>query len=529
MQDRQKELLQSHVERLRKANDDLKGRLTSLNKENADILKSLTRSDALLNALPAGLVLIQDGRVLRTNDSILQYLSCKPEDIIGIDFTDLIHPDERGQIAKIHKMWESGRMSPDQYEARLAPSSGTPVFYEIRCRRIRFQNRTAFLLTATRIKERLEQEKQKVKKEKTDALRTMAIGVKDRFRPFAENILETIMECRMLDHSGSKRLEGIFKKLEETSVKALKTAEELDIIAGSRKEKQPPVIFNLNEAVKAAVQSTEKKCMELAEAKGINITLKSYMRSASLIEGDLKNITKAISRIITNAMEAMPEGGDVYITTEDNNGDSHVYVQDNGKGIPDMFKERVFDPFFSTKKGSTGLGLSISRSIIEKHRGDIEFTSIEGEGAIFHIRLPVTGQKPVSKSKSLRKKITDARIMIIQENDVAREVLSHTLKTRGCRIVKASNTAEVLVKLRNRHFDMLVVDEDALNMKKDALIKKARKISPGLPIALIASANAGSGIENHQGIQADLSITKPVDVNSTVKRISEILSAKKQI
>jgi CheY-like chemotaxis protein len=226
-------------------------------------------------------------------------------------------------------------------------------------------------------------------------------------------------------------------------------------------------------------------------------------------------------------MEAMPEGGDIYITTEDNNDDSHVYVQDSGKGIPDTFKDRIFDPFFTSKKGSLGLGLSMSCSIVEKHGGNIEFTSRDGEGAIFHIRLPIARQKPVSKTGGFRKKITDARIMIIQENDVAREILSHTLKTKGCRIIKAVNAIEGLVKLRNRPFDMLVVDDAALNMGRDIFIKKARKVVPGLPIALILDSKAKSEIDNNQGMKADLNIIKPIDINSALKQISAVLSVKK--
>jgi PAS domain S-box-containing protein len=527
MQGKQKELFQSHIERLRKENDDLKKKLASRKKENADILKSLTRSEALLNVMPAGLILIQDGKVLKANDSILESLSYKREDIIGVAFPDLIHADERDHITKIHKLWESGRMSPDQYDSRLVTSSGMSVFYEIRCRRIRFQNRTAFLLIATGIKERLEMAQEKTRNEKTDALTTMAAGVKDKFAPFTDIILEAVREYKAFDHSGNRRLEGIFNKLEDASIKALNVNNQLEIITGTGKGKQVLIPFNLNDAVKIAVQSADRTCRELAQTRGIKTALKTYPRSSSLIEGDPKGITDAVSHIITNALEAMPDGGDVYITTEDNNGDAHVYIQDNGTGIPDDFKERIFDPFFTTKEGAMGLGLSMSCSIIRRHGGDIEFTSQDGEGAIFHIRLPIAGQKPVLKAKGCRKKIADSQIMIIQENDVARELLSHLLKIKGCRMMKAVNASECLVKLKTRPFDMLIVDETALNMGTGIFLEKAGKVIPGLSIVLIAGTKPKSEIDRHYGHEADLIIKKPVDVNSAVKKISEVLLAKK--
>jgi len=527
MQDKQKELFKSRIERLREENDALKDKLASVKKENTDILKSLSRSETLLNSMPVGLILVQDSRVLRANNAILDYFGFRPEEIMGTEFTDLLHVDERDHTAKIHKIWESGRMSPDHYDARLVPSSGQSELFEIRCKRIRFQNRTAFLLIASGIKERQEQEKEKTQKEKTRALLTMAVGVKENLGPFADIILEAMRECMTLDHSGNKRLDRIYRKLEETSVKALNLNEALEIIAGTVKDKQAAALLSLNETVKSAVESMGMRCSKLAECQGVKIALKSYLRSSSLIEGDLKNITRAISLLIANAMEAMPDGGEIYITTEDNNGDSHVYVQDNGNGIPDTLKDRIFDPFFTTKKGAMGLGLNISSSIIKRHGGAIEFTSRDGEGATFHIRLPVSGQNSVSKVEGRRRKLTGARIMIIQDNDVAREILSHTLKAKGCRVLKALNASEGLVKLRNRPFDMLIVDDAVLSMERDVFIKKARKAVPGLSVALIGS-KAKSGIDCRQGIKPDLNIIKPVDVNSAVKQISEVLSVKKQ-
>ena len=525
MQDKQKALFQSRIERLKKENYELKEKLASRKKETAEILKSIMRSETLLNFMPAGLVLIQDGKVLRANNTVLGHLGYKHDDIIGLHFPDLIHADEREQITKIHKLWESGRMSPDQYEARLMTSSGMPVFYEIRCNRIRFQNRTAFLLIATGIKERLEREREKTKKEKGDALLTMAAGVKDKLGPFTDIILEATRECKTFSQPGNKRLEGIFKKLEDALTKALNVNEDLEIIAGTVKNRQDQIIFNLNEAVKAAVQSADRTCREWAEAGGIKLALKSYLRSSSLIEGDLKDITDAISHVIANAVEAMPDGGDIHITTEDNNGDAHIYIQDNGSGIPDRFKDRIFDPFFTAKKGAMGLGLSMSFSIVKRHGGDIDFTSRDGEGAIFHIRFPVAGQKTALKPKDRRKKITDSKILIIQENDVAREVLSHPLKIKGCRITKAVNAAEGLVKLKTRAFHMLIADEAALDMNMGIFINKARKTIPGLSIAIIIEAATGD--PHHSSHKADLIIKKPVDVSSAVKQISAVLLERK--
>ncbi|MBN1626650.1 MAG: PAS domain S-box protein [Deltaproteobacteria bacterium] len=526
MQDKQRELFQSRLKRLKQENDELKAKLISLRKDNAETLRSMARNETLLESMPAGLFLLQDRKILRANNTILANLGYRHEDIIGTDFLDLIHPDDREYVKKIHGLWESLRISPDQYEARIAASSGMPAYYEVRCRRIRFHNRTAFLLIATSIKERLKKEQETAKNERMDTITTMAAGVRDKLGPFLDIILEASGEFKAHGKLGNKRIEELFNRLENALSKALNVNDGLEIIAETGKAKQSPIIFSLNKAVDTAIQSAEGLCRELAGQRGIKLSLKSYPRSSSFIEGDIKGITNALFQLIRNAIEAMPDGGDIYITTEDNNGDAHVYIQDNGTGVRESYKERIFDPFFTTKKGAMGLGLSISSSIVKRHGGDIEFTSRDADGAIFHVRIPITGQKPATGIKNRRKKITNSKIMIIQENDIAREVLSHPLKIKGCRITKAVNAPEGLAKLKNMSFDMLIADDAALNMERDAFIRKARKTAPGISIALIVDAGEISGTDRRYGLEADLIINKPLDVNPNVKRILEILAEK---
>ena len=95
--------------------------------------------------------------------------------------------------------------------------------------------------------------------------------------------------------------------------------------------------------------------------------------------------------IIVNACHAIEEFGKITITTELINDRVQVSFQDTGKGIPKDIIKKVFDPFFTTKpigKG-TGIGLAITRSIIDRHHGDIKVTSVEGEGNLFRVSLPI--------------------------------------------------------------------------------------------------------------------------------------------
>jgi two-component system NtrC family sensor kinase len=100
--------------------------------------------------------------------------------------------------------------------------------------------------------------------------------------------------------------------------------------------------------------------------------------------------------LFVNAIQAMPEGGDLFVEVgRDPGGDDVVIkVRDTGNGIPKDILPNIFDPFFSTKgtKG-TGLGLSVSYGIIRQHDGEITAESQEGEGTTFTIKLPSHGKQ----------------------------------------------------------------------------------------------------------------------------------------
>lgn len=116
---------------------------------------------------------------------------------------------------------------------------------------------------------------------------------------------------------------------------------------------------------------------------------------------DPSQFRQALSNIIMNAIEAMPQGGSLFVGTEETDEHFHIFVRDTGSGISkeDLFK--VFDPFFSRKDKHPGLGLSIAQGIIENHGGKVHIRSEAGKWTEVVVELPlVEKEKPVSASRS---------------------------------------------------------------------------------------------------------------------------------
>lgn len=102
---------------------------------------------------------------------------------------------------------------------------------------------------------------------------------------------------------------------------------------------------------------------------------------------DPTQLRQVLANLITNAIQAMPDGGSLCITGEEQPGYVMITVQDSGGGVPPALRERIFEPLFTTKAKGTGLGLAICRQIIERHGGTIELGD-NSQGAMFVIRLP---------------------------------------------------------------------------------------------------------------------------------------------
>ena len=118
---------------------------------------------------------------------------------------------------------------------------------------------------------------------------------------------------------------------------------------------------------------------------------------------DTTLLRQALLNLLMNAQQAMPDGGDLRVTTARETHHVVICIADSGVGIPDEDKDRILRPFYSTKSAGGGLGLSITKRVVQEHGGSIDFTTERGVGTTFRIRLPVE-----SKSNPRRSDRADA-------------------------------------------------------------------------------------------------------------------------
>ena len=133
------------------------------------------------------------------------------------------------------------------------------------------------------------------------------------------------------------------------------------------------------------------------QAAKLKVRLTRHLSPAAPpVQADAERIRQCLLNLLLNALQAMPEGGDLEVTTEAGPEVSRVRVRDTGVGILPEHLEQIFNLYFSTKPAGTGLGLPMARKIAEEHQGTITVESTPGKGSVFTIELPTLDGRPLS-------------------------------------------------------------------------------------------------------------------------------------
>lgn len=178
---------------------------------------------------------------------------------------------------------------------------------------------------------------------------------------------------------------------------------------------------------------------------------------------DQSSIEQILLNLIVNARDAMPEGGTVNVSIEDaSEGSIDLTVSDTGMGIAESARQRLFQPFFTTKEQGTGLGLATVADIIARIGGSIHVSSKPGAGATFRVSFPRPAE-PVSDSPTSEAPLSlggrRARILLAEDHDLVRANIVRMLSTSNYDVVAVSEGGEALRVLKTGDpFDLLVTD-----------------------------------------------------------------------
>jgi PAS domain S-box-containing protein len=380
--------------------------------------------------------------------------------------------------------------------------------------------------------EKIKLEEQLFQAQKMESIGRLAGGVAHDFNNILTSIMgySEILKIGLTD--GNKTLEDAVEVIMSGVDKAAILTKQL--LNFSRKGEFNPTIVNANSLMRNTI-----KVMEKIFEKNVNVKYDLDSDIAPIFV-DKNQIEQVLTNIIINARDAMPNGGELYLSTEnvflDNNYVSiftdltgghyiKISITDTGMGMPKEIRDRVFEPFFTTKaegKG-TGLGLATSYGIIKKHKGQINIYSEPGFGTTFSIYLPVSERTRNEAIETLHIQKGTGRLLVIDDEKAVRISLNNMLVRMGYEVDTATNGREGLQKFKEQKFDLVVLDIIMPEMNGKETFLKIREIDPDARVLLTSGytrdIKASSLIE--EGAAGFLQ--KPFRIQELSKSIAEIL------
>ena len=372
--------------------------------------------------------------------------------------------------------------------------------------------------------------------QKMEALGTLAGGIVHDFN----NLLTGIQgrtSLMLIDTDSSQPHYAHLKGIEEHVISSASlTKQLLGFARGGKYEVKP---MNLNELVDRSSNMFGRTKKEIKIHK-------KYQEKISIVDVDGGQIEQVLLNLYVNAWQAMPEGGELYIKTENITLDENyvkpfkvkegeyvkISVTDTGVGMDKKIMERIFDPFFTTKGmgRGTGLGLASVYGIIKNHGGIINVYSEVDEGTTFNIYLPVSFKRAQTK-KELREEIIKGKetILIVDDEDMIIDVSKEMLENMGYKVLAAKSGKEgiKIYKENKDKIELVILDMIMPDMGGGETFGQLKKIDPKIKVLLSSGYSIHEKATRLLARGCDGFLQKPFNIKQLSQEIRKILNSKK--
>ncbi len=534
---------------LRKKYSKLEDELKTLNHRAAEgnkgaaeaLLDSERRFRTLFESAPVGIALSTlDGELLACNKGISQMLGYSESELKKVNLVE-VYADASERVRNIELFKKEG--SYHDYEVTLKRKDGSFFTGSLTAVPFKYNNKNVLLTAAEDISQRKQAEEERRKlleqlrqAQKMEAIGNLAGGIAHDFN----NILGVIMGNTEI--SLRKLLEGDPLKINLDQVKrAAERAKEMvqQILMFSRKDQRtmkPVVIsFVIQEALKFLRSSIPSNIRIHA----------SVQEDVSPVSANETQINQIIMNLCTNAAYAMREnGGKLDIILQEIDLDpaatsmkslehgryQQLTISDTGYGMGKDILDRIFEPYFTTKKSGdgTGMGLAVVHGIVKSHNGEITAYSEPGTGSTFNIFLPVIPDLDEPDQEIDPEMLIEGkgeRILLVDDESMLVKVEEEILDTLGYDVTAYTDSVEALDCFRQKpdSFDLLITDMAMPDLTGVQLVEEIHGIRPGFPIILITGFSEHINEDNFSQMGIDRFVMKPLNVAEISRVIREVL------
>jgi PAS domain S-box-containing protein len=338
---------------------------------------------------------------------------------------------------------------------------------------------------------------------------------------FADLLLERdipddVREDVNVIHSEAERVASIVSKL----------------LAFARRREPEMEYININDVVQTAID------LRLYELEANNIRITTLLDTdLPWTTADSNQLQQVFLNLIINAeieLKQLENERNLTIKTEAEDSSIRISVTDNGRGIPEENLVKIFEPFFTTRKKDegTGLGLSVCHGIITDHKGTITARNEPGGGATFVVELPIVeGRQQLEMPKPITEEIvtvTSANILVVDDEPAVLKFLCRTLEEQGYKVDGVQDAKEVLLKLRNGGYDLILLDIKLPGTSGIEIYKHMQKRAPSLAkkVVFITGDIMGGDTRSFLSRTKAHYIVKPFSAGQLRKEVNGILAAR---
>jgi PAS domain S-box-containing protein len=470
------------ADRIREMAADIQARENSLQDEvtvrkhtEEKIRESEAKGRALLNAMPDMMFQLDRNGCFLEYHGTQQDLFMAPDTFLGKKIDDVVPAD----LAGLHHQKSEQALKTRQlqiFEYKL-PINGKNTYFE--CRMVAISDETIMAVVrnitenkqAAADKSRLEEQLRKA--QKMEAIGTLAGGVAHDLNNVLSGLI-SYPELILMDLADDSPLKSSIMAIKKSGEKAANIVQ--DMLTLARRGVAVSEVVDLNIIITDYLKSPEYERLKQTHPElKLEISLEPELLG---IAGSPVHLSKTVMNLVSNAAEALVDGGTVSITSENRYIDKPIsgyddieegdyvrlIVRDTGIGIAATDIERIFEPFYTKKamgRSGTGLGMAVVWGTVKDHNGYIDVQSTEGRGTQFFIYLPAC-RRP-STSKTSRRPLDDYRgkgefLLIVDDVKDQREIATGILTKLGYRVDAVSSGEAAVDYLKTRTADLLILD-----------------------------------------------------------------------
>jgi PAS domain S-box-containing protein len=328
-----------------------------------------------------------------------------------------------------------------------------------------------------------------------------------------QNIPEDLKEEIGIIHEGAQRVSGIVNRM----------------LTFARQRKPKREYVAINEIIEATLELRQYSLRN----NNIEVILKLDPDLPMTI-ADNGQLQQVFLNIIVNAeteMKLAHGKGTLIISTSVHDNTINMAFTDDGPGIPEKHLSRVFDPFFTTREvgQGTGLGLSVCHGIISEHGGSISVKNESNKGVTFTVELPIVTDAGIIENEEIDSQIPPdtkkAKILIVDDEETIRHYLSRLLTGEGYSVETVENAAKALEIVRQKRFNLILLDVKMPVMSGTDLYVQLRDIAKSLAKRVLFITGDVMGEDTYKFFAETKTpyITKPFNDNTLIEKIRSML------